>query len=229
MDERRGKREEGRPAKARRTRERSHGASFAPEALGAILERAGESRFARTRPPLPLSLWRRDAVGARIADRAQPISMLGGVLRSCASLRGVWAHELSLLAEDVCTRLRERGVDARELRFRVRSRLPPWIAPPERRLARAVPAARQLPRDLARALGAVSDDELRGCIERAAAANLAWQEMAAPAPEGDVSEARRAARAPRSAEEGSAPQGRESSASRGASRRTPAGGRDRSR
>jgi hypothetical protein len=197
-----------------------------PEPLGAILERAGESRFARTRPPLSVSLWR-DAVGARIAERAQPIAIQDGVLLLRVPT-SVWAHELSLLAEEVCARLRERGVDVRDLRFRVGA-LPPIDRPPERRVARTVPAVRQLPNELARALGAVPDGELRECIERAAAANLAWQEVARPAPAGGVNEARRGARAPRSAEEGTAQQDRATPASRGAAPRTPGGGRGRSR
>jgi hypothetical protein len=219
MQERQGKGRRGAPKRPRDD-------SSSPEPVGAILERAGESRFARTRPPISPALWK-DAVGARIAERAKPVAMYEGVLLLRVPT-SVWAHELSLLGEDVCERLRERGVEVRELRFRVGA-LPPIDRPPERRIARAVPAARQLPVDVARALVAVDDGELRAAIERAAAANLAWQEFTRPVQGETVSEARRAARAPRSVEEGSAPPGRESSASRGASRRTPGGGRGRSR
>ena len=51
----------------------------APESLEVILERAGESRFARVRPPIPAKVWR-EAVGARIAERARPVSLWNGVL-----------------------------------------------------------------------------------------------------------------------------------------------------
>jgi hypothetical protein len=199
----------------------------APEPLEAILDRAGESRFAsdKARPPLPAGLWR-EAVGARIADRARPLSLIGGVLvlRVPSS---VWAHELSLLSDQVLARLRERGVEARELRFRVGA--VPVDRPPERRIARAVPPARPVPPEVASALGQMQDEELRALIARAASANLAWQVVARPAPPQPVSEARRAARAPRAAEEGSAPPAPARPASRGAAPRSPSVGRDRSR
>jgi len=77
----------------------------APEPLRAILERAGENRFARAREAIPAALWR-EAVGARIAERALPLSLEDGtlVLRVPTS---VWANELSLLADEVFARLKE--------------------------------------------------------------------------------------------------------------------------
>ncbi len=223
MQERRRAPSRGLP---RRAKPRQLLADEAPESVGVILERAGESRFARTRPPISPALWR-DAVGPRIAERAKPLSMHEGVLVLRVPT-SVWAHELSLLGEEVCGRLRERGVEVRELRFRVGA-VPPIDRPPERRIARAVPAERKLPADVARALGEVTDEDLRAAIERAAAANLAWQEVSRPAREEPVNEARRAARAPRAAAAGSAPQARETPASREASRRNPGGARGRSR
>src|SRR5258708_7674148 len=114
-------------------RRRSRETLAAPEPLDTILSRAGESRFARVRPPVSAKVWR-DAVGARIADRARPVWLYGGtlVLRVPSS---VWAHELSLLADEVCDRLRRHGVHVRALRFRV-GPLPALERPPERRLAR---------------------------------------------------------------------------------------------
>src|SRR5450432_1727614 len=88
-----------------------------PEPLADILNRAGESRFAHTREAIPGLLWR-DAVGARIAERAYPISIEDGVLLLRVP-SSVWANELSLLADEVRARLKERGVAVRELRFRV--------------------------------------------------------------------------------------------------------------
>jgi hypothetical protein len=187
-----------------------------PEPLEEILHRAGESRFARVRPPIPNKLWR-DAVGARIAERASPVFLSGRVLvlRVPSS---VWAHELSLLADEVCGRLRERGIDARELRFRVGA-IAPAERPPERRNARTVPAATPLP----------PDADLRAVIARAATSNLAWQLATAPAAPQSVSEVQRAARAPRSAAAETALPDRTSPASRGAPPGTRAGGPDRSR
>jgi predicted nucleic acid-binding Zn ribbon protein len=207
---------------ARRRRERL----AAPEPLEEILHRAGESRFVRVRPPITGKLWR-DAVGARIAERANPISLWGGVLvlRVPSS---VWAHELSLLADDVCGRLRQRGIDARELRFRV-GPVPAVERPPERRDARAVPAPAPLPHDLARILGQVRDAELRAVIARAAASNLAWQIATGTTPPQPVTEVQRAARAPRFVAAGTAPPDRTSPACRGAPPGTREGGPDRSR
>ena len=198
----------------------------APESLRAILERAGENRFARAREAIPAALWR-EAVGARIAERARPLSLEDGtlVLRVPTS---VWANELSLLADEVFARLRERGVVARELRFRVGA-VPPVERPPERRIARAVPVIREVPAELARVLATVNDPQLRQAIENAAAANLAWQSVTRPAPQAGVTEAQRAARAPRSSGAESAPPARTSPASPGAPRDTPGGGRRRSR
>jgi hypothetical protein len=198
----------------------------APEALEAILERAGESRFARVRPPVPAKVWR-EAVGARIAERARPAALFGGVLTLHVA-SSVWAHELSLLATELCTRLRERGVEVRELRFRV---TPMGVVdrPPERRAARAVPKTLAVPAEVTRSLASLGDDDLRAAIASAAAANLAWQELTRPAPPGEVSEARRGARAPRGAAEGTAPQAPARPASREGEPRSPSGDRGRSR
>src|SRR5580704_2250913 len=116
---------------------RSRYPASAPEPLRAILARAGENRFARTREAIPAGLWR-DAVGARIAERAMPISLESGVLLLRVP-SSVWANELSLLSDEVCARLRERDVPARELRFRVGA-VPTVERPAERRVTRAVPA-----------------------------------------------------------------------------------------
>ena len=199
---------------------------FMPEALSAILNRAGENRFSRIREAIPGLLWR-DAVGARIAERAFPISIEDGVLLLRVP-SSVWANELSLLSEDVRARLKERGVTVRELRFRVGA-VPAVERPPERRIARAVPATREIPDELARVLAGVADVELRKILEGAAASNLAWQTVNRPAEAAPLSEAQRAARAPRSAGAESVPPGQASPASRGAPPSTRGGGRDRSR
>jgi hypothetical protein len=199
---------------------------FAPESLRAILDRAGENRFARGRDAIPPALWR-EAVGARIAERAVPVSLEDGTLLLRVPT-SVWANELSLLTDEICARLKERGVIARELRFRVGA-VPPVERPPERRIARAVPVVREVPAELARVLATVSDPELRQAIESAAAANLAWQTVTRPAPQAPLTEAQRAARAPRSAATESAPPARTSPASPGAPRDRREDGRRRSR
>ena len=198
----------------------------APESLQAILQRAGENRFARNRPPIELGLWR-DAVGARIADRARPVSLDDGVLLLQVA-SSVWAHELSLLSTTLRERLLERGVEVRELRFRVADN--PFAS---RRLIprslRAVPAIEPLPPELDRAVRDVGDVDLRQVIARAAAANLAAAKLRDPVAPGPVSEARRGARAPRDAGAGTCPPDRKTPTSTGHAPRTPSGGRDRSR
>lgn len=199
---------------------------LAPEPFEAILERAGESRFARVRPPIATRVWR-EAVGARIAERARPVSIWDGVLLLQVA-NNVWAHELSLLADDVCARLRERGIEVRSLRFRVGS-MGIVDRPAERRMARAVPKVFVVPPEVTGALGSVGDDALRASIARAAAANLAWQSVSRPAPQQEISEAQRAARAPRGAAGETAPPDRAKPASRAGAPRTRGGGSDRSR
>jgi hypothetical protein len=198
----------------------------APESLEGILERAGESRFARVRLPIASKVWR-EAVGARIAERARPASLAGGVLVLQVA-NSVWAHELSLLADTVCARLKEHGIEVRELRFRVTS-MGVVDRPAERRMSRSVPKALPVPAEVKLALGGVNDDALRATIASAAAANLAWQAFARPAPPQEISEARRAARAPRGAAEGSAPPVPASPASPAGAPRTRGGGPGRSR
>lgn len=207
-------------------RKRGRDALTAPEPLEAILERAGESRFSRVRPPFDLAVWR-EAVGARIADRAEPLALGDGVLllRVASS---VWAHELSLLSDTLCARLRERGVEATQLRFRV-AEMALARRGPTPRTSKLVPTPRPLPAELASALDGVDDADLRSSIGRAAAANLAWQTAAAPPGPVTISEARRGARAPRDAGSGSDPPDRTSRASPGVGPRTPGAGRDRPR
>jgi predicted nucleic acid-binding Zn ribbon protein len=197
-----------------------------PEPLAAILNRAGENRFSRQREVIPSLLWR-DAVGARIAERAHPLSLEDDVLwlRVPSS---VWANELSLLSDEVRARLKERGVVVRELRFRVGA-VPVVERPPERRVARTVPAARDLPPDLAQVLARVDDADLRAVLAGAAAANLAWQTVARKADPLPLNEAQRAARAPRSAAGETARPAPESPASPAAPPGKHGGGRDRSR
>lgn len=198
----------------------------APERVEGILDRAGESRFSSVRPAVAPKVWR-EAVGARIAERASPVSLYGGVLLLRVP-SSVWAHELSLLTGELCERLRERGIEVRELRFRV-GPVPAVDRPPERRSVRAVPPPEAVPREVEEPLAQVADGALREVIARAVSANLAWQTATRPAPEQVVSEARRAARAPRASGPESAPPDRGSPASRGAPRGTRASGRDRPR
>lgn len=196
----------------------------APESLETILARAGESRFARLRPPIATGLWR-EAVGARIAENAKPVSLSGEVLLLRVST-SVWAHELSLLADEVVARLRERGIEVKQLRFHVGS-IPPVERPAERRVSRAVPRPRDLPPEVADGLVRIGDPSLREAIARAAKANLAWQEAARPPPSRAPTEARPGARTPRASEAETGPRDQATSPSRGEGTDTRAGRRHR--
>lgn len=203
-----------------------------PEPLEGVIERSGEDRFAPSRPPIPARVWR-DAVGARIADRSQPVFLDRGVLLVRAAT-SVWANELSLLSDPILLRLRERGFVVQELRFRVGPLEPP-ARPPERRVSRAVPPPAALPAELTSNLRAVGDPELREVIALAARANLAWQDYVAEPPARDggaraeVSAAPPAAPTPRAAGRGSDRPDRRPGACPEAPRCTPEGGRGRPR
>lgn len=143
----------------------------APEPMEGILDRSGEDRFSRLRPPFPSAKWVQ-AVGPRIADRTRPLRLEGGELLVLVTT-SVWSSELTMLAGDVVARLNALGVGVARLRFRVgRVELE---RPPERRARRKVPAAVALPAALERVVKALEDNELMAVIRHAAEANLAWQ------------------------------------------------------
>jgi hypothetical protein len=196
----------------------------APEPLDELLERAGENRFARKQLPVPLATWRK-AVGPRIADRARPIALERGVLVVKVAT-SVWANELSLLAPQLVEKLAASGVEVKSLRFRV-GPLDVIEGIPQLKQYRRVPPPVPLGAELERSLADVEDEELRGTIERAARANLAWQ--ARPEPSGVPTSAQRGARVPRDAETESARPARSAEGFDEASPRRPGGGSDRRR
>ena len=202
----------------------------APETMEDLLDRAGEDRFAKRRPPIPMREWKL-AVGARIADRAHPATLDRGILLVKVTT-SVWAYELQMLAPELVARLRVRGHAVDQLRFRV-GPLDLPERPPERRATRIVPPPVALGADLKATIALVPDADLRAVIERAASANLAWQDFVAPvsgAPRSPaahaaseaarVSEAPRGARVPRDAGTGTAPRDRSGGGSGGASPRS---------
>jgi hypothetical protein len=171
------------------------------------------------------------AVGPRIADRAHPITLERGILLVKVTT-SVWANELSMLAPELVSRLRNRGFAVDQLRFRV-GPLDLPERPPERRMTRKVPAPVPLGPELRARIAEVGDPELRAVIERAASANLAWQDFVSPASGAPmsararqaaeaarISEAPRGARVPRDAGTESAPRGRNAEGSGAASPRT---------
>ena len=204
----------------------------APEPLEAVLERAGENRFARKQLPIPLAHWRA-AVGPRIADRARPIALERGVL-VVKVVTSVWANELSMLAPQIIKKLAEPapngspGIEVKSLRFRV-GPLDVIEGIPQQRDYRRVPPPATLAPDLQRSLANVEDDELRGLIERAARQNLAWQTAPKVTTNAAVSEGPPASRAPRDAGRGTAPPDRSWEDSSEASPRSSGGGSGRRR
>jgi hypothetical protein len=194
----------------------------APEPMEALLDRAGEDRFARRRPPIPMREWK-VVVGPRIADRAHPVTLERGVLLVKVT-SSAWANELQMLAPELVARLRVRGHAVDSLRFRV-GPLDQPERPPERRTTRMVPPPVALGSELLASIATVGDADLRAVIARAASANLAWQDYVAPAGgpgrsptaaeaatrvavSARISEAPQGARVPRGAGTGSAPRGR---------------------
>lgn len=148
-----------------------------PEPLEELLDRAGESRFAPRKLPIPTRAWSQ-ALGPRIADRARPLILEGGVL-TVKVTSSTWATELAMLKPWLLERIRAAGFAVSDLRFRVGALdLPP--RPPERRATRVVPAPAALPRDLAEHLSQIEDPELREAVALAARANLAWRDNVEP-------------------------------------------------
>ncbi|MDB4943833.1 MAG: Zn-ribbon-containing RNA-binding protein [Labilithrix sp.] len=190
-----------------------------------LLERAGEDRFAKKRSPIPMAAWK-IAVGPRIADRAQPVSLERGVLLVKVT-SSVWANELQMLAPELVARLRVRGYGVDQLRFRV-GPLDSPERPPERRATRIVPPPVQLDDHLKEMIAMVPDPALAAIITQAARANLAWQDFVAPAPE-PISEAPRGARVPRDAGTGTVRPGHSAGGSGAASPRSREGDSGRRR
>jgi hypothetical protein len=204
----------------------------APEALEEVLERVGEHRFAKKQLPIPLAQWRA-AVGPRIADRARPIALERGVLIVKVAT-SVWANELSMLAPQIITKLAQpsakgaAGIEVKALRFRV-GPLDVIEGIPQARDYRKVPPPAPLAPELQTSLAKVEDEDLRGAIERAARASMAWQMMAPKKvrPSEMINAGPRGAPAPRDAGRGSAPPGRSAEDSDEASPRSSGGGSGR--
>jgi hypothetical protein len=188
-----------------------------PEPLDQVLERAGENRFAKRQLPIPLAAWRA-AVGPRIADRTRPVALERDVLIVKVAT-SVWANELSMLAPELIAKLASHGFVVKSLKFRV-GPLDVMEGIPQRKTYRQVPPPAALEPELERSLADVPDDDLRGMIEKAARANLAWQGFSATP---------RGAPGPRGAGKESAPPVRSEEGSGGASLRKPGGGSDRRR
>ncbi len=203
------------------------------EPLSKALEGVTDLKLPSFVVPAPVSPrdWEA-AVGTRIAARARPVRLDRGVL-IVKTATSTWAQELTMLAEEILPKLRERGLAVDALRFRVGPVDPP-ARPATREEVRASPPKVPLPPAVAMAVSEVEDRELRAIIAEAAARNLGWQltarpasrrEMAPPTPGPEVeppaTSARPGARAPRSAAPENAPPDRTRWPARGARRDKP--------
>jgi len=169
-----------------------------PEPLGRLLTHARDTAARRAGVAIDHETWR-EVAGDRIAQKSAPGGLEAGVLTLFVA-SPVWAQELSFLADEICAKLRQRGLRVRSIRFRTGT-LPerPALAP-ARRPQRPV----ELPDDARAQLERVEDAALREVIALAmghALANDARRTERAVKP-------KPGAPGPRSAAPGSARSGR---------------------
>jgi predicted nucleic acid-binding Zn ribbon protein len=191
-------------------------AAAEPTSLRALLARSHAAAAAAGGIAVDSEVWH-EAVGERIARHARPGRLSRGTLTVHVS-SSVWAQELSLLADELRSRLKHVGVEVAALRFKVTAsiagadRSAPPVPP------RQSAPTRRLPQPLEAQLAHVDDPELRRVIAEAAAESLALQSRRSRAE-------RPGARVPRSAERESVQPDRTRSGARAGSRRTRAGRR----
>ena len=132
------------------------------------MARAGENRFAHSRPPLSRHEWT-TCVGSRIAHMTLPLSLRRGVLTVQVATSG-WAAELSLLSDAILQKLpTQLGVQA--LRFCVGE-----VAPQASLPVFSVPSPlAEIPPELQEGLHQIDDPELRFYLSEAVKARLAWK------------------------------------------------------
>jgi predicted nucleic acid-binding Zn ribbon protein len=144
------------------------------EPLGSVLSRDKlvKAAVAESHAPVAQRDWE-IAVGSRIAAKTRPTRLDRGVLY-VATASAAWAQELSILSESILAQLGRLGVEVKALRFRVGK-----IERPDRPVKdkRVSPAPLPLPSELAEAVDAVGEPELREAIRRAAGRSLGWQKM----------------------------------------------------
>jgi hypothetical protein len=135
-----------------------------PQPIGTLLAQSEAAR-ALSQVAVPRKTWE-EVAGVAFSRRTAPERLDRGVLWVVVS-SPAWSQELALHAPLILERLRARGVDARQLRFRVGVVPPPdrggVVAPAERELARiGAEAAATDPRG--RPAASVKDEALRELI-----------------------------------------------------------------
>lgn len=153
-----------------------------PSPLGVLLEGARDVSARAGGVAIDRETFRR-AVGPKIAARAEPGRVRGGVLTLHVA-SSAWAQELTFFSATLVARLREVGLKVDSVRFRVRPSAGQGALP---RAERAAPRA-ALPEDLRRRLAHVEDPALRAAIAEAASLSLGRPALSsrprAPGPRG---------------------------------------------
>lgn len=117
--------------------------------------------------------WWEKAVPERVLQNARPVRVSRGVL-TIHTATTVWAHELEMLGPQLLESLQKRAPQAKVQKLRIKvGPLPPMerTTPRERHTTPVVPVT-ALPEELARALAAVGDDQVREAVTRAAGVSL---------------------------------------------------------
>jgi len=187
----------------------------APASLGEVLADSRKYALERSRAPMDRYSYRL-AVGRRIAERTELGSLKRGELTVYVA-SPAWAQELSLLAPEMLSRLKERGLAVERLRFRLSTK--PQQARNEP-VAKKPALPRALPPELDARLSKLKDDELRAAI--ADAAGLAFGRALERERRAKATSTPPVARDPRAAASRSAPQDQSSGRSLAGSRGTPA-------
>jgi predicted nucleic acid-binding Zn ribbon protein len=185
-----------------------------PTSLRALLARSHAAAAAAGGIAVDSEVWR-EAVGERIARHARPGRLSRGTLTVHAS-SSVWAQELSLLSDELKSRLRKEGVEVTGLRFSVTAAIVPANSSVPAAPPRQTGPAKRLPKPLEARLANLEDPELRRVIAEAASESLALQSRRSRAKRPDV-------RVPQSAARETAQPDRTRSGARAGSPRTRAG------
>lgn len=188
-----------------------------PASLGSLLATSRDAAARHAGTAIDREQWRR-IVGERIAARTEPGPKRGRELTVYAASAS-WAQELSLLVNEIVTRIKAAGFGVDTVRFAVRE------LKARTRAAAPKPAVRRvtLPSALHAQLSGIADTELRDAIAEAASLWLARDEPPLPAPRAasqspPPTSARPSARSPRDVESQSAHLDRKPSPGRGATR-----------
>ena len=187
----------------------------APASLGDVLADSRKYALERSRAPMDRYSYRL-AVGRRIAERTELGPLRRGELTVYVA-SPAWAQELSLLAPEMLSRLKERGLAVERLKFRLSTKPQQNRAEPQ---AKKPPLPRALPPELDARLSKLTDDELRSAI--AEAAGLAFGRALERERRAKTISKPPAARGPRAAASRSAPPDQSSGRSLSGSRDTRA-------